>query len=360
MRRLLALTAALLALAAGGLLWRQTNRPWRPTAPELTTPKLALAQLTGPRTFFPANARAALESSRPALIPEALREAASPLARQLPQATQDPKVFRELDRAVRFEEIWLPGDPSTFKPLLEHLLETTDFTLSYLDHTSLIFRRGAAPWQPAQASAAGAAYAEARERAFFLAQAAVRLALSRRSEAARDYLTQAEASAASVPEVWSGWSTYHMTKGDWPRALEAAERALALEAGFLPGLACRVQCLYATKRFGEAYELSKRLLAASPDDPGLLFYHAKLAHEARAFEAEIAALTRLIALAEAAGTNASGYRVYLGQAWAAKGDADAARDQLTRALLDTTLPREQRKFADELLTQINDRIGKAP
>ncbi len=359
MRRLL-IPAALLAIAAGGLWWRHAHRPWRPTAPELTTPKLALAQLAGPRTFFPASARAALEGSRPALIPEALRDPAAPLARQLPQATQEARVFRELDRAVRFDEIWLPGDPSTFKPLLEHLLETTDFALSHLDHTSLIFRRGAAPWQPAPPDSASAAYGDARERAYLLAQAAVRLALTRRSDAAREYLAAAEASAASVPEVWSGWSTYHMTKGDWPRALEAADRALALDAGFLPGIACKVQCLYATKRFGEAYELSKHLLAASPDDPGMLFYHAKLAHEARAFDAEIAALTRLISLAEAAGANVSGYRVYLGQAWAGKGDADAARDQLTRALLDTTLPREQRKFADELLTQINDRVGKAP
>jgi len=47
-----------------------------------------------------------------------------------------------------------------------------------------------------------------------------------------------------------------------------------------------------------------------------------------------------------------GYRVYLAQSYAAQGDADSAMDQVTLALLDTTLPREQRKFADELLTQI--------
>jgi hypothetical protein len=68
-----------------------------------------------------------------------------------------------------------------------------------------------------------------------------------------------------------------MTKGDWDRALTAADRALALDADFIPGIACKVQCLYSTKRFGDAYELSKRLLAASPDDRR----HAFLSRQAR-------------------------------------------------------------------------------
>src|SRR4029079_14758256 len=98
------------------------------------------------------------------------------------------------------------------------------------------------------------------------------------------------------------------------------DRALDIDPNFIPGLACKVQTLFAMKRFSEAYKLSEQLVAFSPDDPSILFYHAKLAHEARAFDAEIEALQRLIALGERAGINVSGYRIYLAQAFAHKGE----------------------------------------
>jgi tetratricopeptide (TPR) repeat protein len=240
-----------------------------------------------------------------------------------------------------------------YKSLLEHLLETKDFGVTYVDHTSIILRRDAGDqWKPGDPEEESKRIADSRERAYFLAQYASRLIALHRPDAATRWLELAEKTSPDVPEVWSAWSTQRMAKGDWDDALKHADRALSIDQNFIPGIACKAQCLYATKKFQAAYEFSARLLKSSPDDAGTLFYHAKLAHEARAFEAEIDALQRLIALAQKAQANVSGYRVYLAQAYAANGDADGAMDQVTLALLDTTLPREQRKFADELLTQI--------
>jgi tetratricopeptide (TPR) repeat protein len=343
----------LVAVVAGvWFLCRAPRHAWRPSAPELTTPQLTLAVLRGPKTFFNGPARAAMERERAAFIPEPARDGKSEFSRGMTQAVQDARLFRELDRQVRFDELWLLGDPSSYKPLLDHLLETRDFVLVSIDHTSLVFRHEGEPWSQAHLDALAARFADPRERAYVQALAAAKLIAVRQSEPALKLLQAAESASKDVPEVWSGWSAYRMTKGEWDKALEAAKKALALESDFLPGIACRAQCFYAKKRFYPAWKEAERLLAAQPDDPAMLFYHAKLSHEARAFQAETASLLRLIELAGQAKANVSGYRVYLAQSYAAANDADNAMDQVTLALLDTTLPREQRQFADELLQQL--------
>ena len=286
------------------------------------------------------------------------RAGTSPRMRAFFQAAQDPQVFRRLDREERFDTIWLLGDPSGFKPLVEHLRETKDFGLVWLDHTSLIFRRGeGARWDPGQLELLRDQFPSRTDRAKFLADAATRLIAVHEMESAGRLLSEAEKLDQRVAAVWSGRATYELARGDLSAAGAAADRALSLDRSFLPAMACKTQVLFGTKQFTEAFRLSTELLARAPDDPGLLFYHAKLAHQAHAFEAEISTLRHLIKLAQAAGASVSGYRVYLGQAHAANGDADEALDQLSLALLDTELPREQRLFADQLFLQIKDRVG---
>jgi tetratricopeptide (TPR) repeat protein len=352
----------LVAAVLGSGFWffrARSRRPWRPTSAELTTPKLALAHLPEQPIFFTSAARDWLAKEKPALIPAAASDPQSAFSKKLIQAVQEPTAFRELDRDTRFAGVWLLGDPSWFKPLLEHLIETNDFTLSYVDHSSIVFRRAGGSESAAMDPIASAqVFNDPRERAYFLAHAGSRLALLRKGEEAARCLKAAEQSSSNIPDVWYGWSTYRMTKGDWDNALTAADRSLALDKNFIPGLACKVQSLFSMKRFNEAYKLSERLIASSPEDPAILFYHAKLAHEARAFDSEIEALQRLVALGQKAGINVSGYRIYLAQALAHRGDGDDAKNQLTIALLDTSLPREQRKRADELLAHIQEQMKK--
>src|SRR6185295_11722275 len=101
--------------------------------------------------------------------------------------------FRELDRETRFAGIWLLGDPSWFKPLLEHLIETNDFTLSYVDHSSIVFgRAGGSESAAIDPIASAQAFNDPRERAYFLAHAGSRLALLRKGEEAARCLKAAE------------------------------------------------------------------------------------------------------------------------------------------------------------------------
>jgi tetratricopeptide (TPR) repeat protein len=225
----------------------------------------------------------------------------------------------------------------------------------YVDHTSLVFERGAASkWQVGQVEAVMAKLgaASARDRATFLALTAGKLVALHDAAAARTLLERARALDARTPEVWSVQAQYHLGRGEWKDCEAAADRALELEHGHLAAMGTKAQVLYATKRFGEAYAISKKLIERLPDDPAMLFYHAKIAHEARAFGEEAKVLRKLIALAEKNDRPASGYRVYLGQSLASAGERDPALEEFGKAMEDPDLPKAQRDFAIDCMKVI--------
>jgi predicted Zn-dependent protease len=289
------------------------------------------------------------------LLGESAQYADSLRVRSFSQAVQNPKLFRQLDRQERFDKLLLVGDPSQYRPLLEHLVETRDWTAVYVDHISLIFQRGAAsPWQVGQIEAVLARFGNAppRDRAAFLALTAGKLVALHDWPAARTLLDRARALGPKAPEVWSVQAQYHLGRGEWKECEAAADRALELERGHLAAMGTKAQVLYATKRFNEAYALSRKLIERLPDDPAMLFYHAKIAHEARAFGEEARVLRRLILLAEREQRPSSGYRVYLGQSLASAGEAAQALEEFGKAMADPDLPKTQRDFAQDCVKLI--------
>ena len=356
-RTRLAILAGVLLVAVAGWFWRAH---FRRANPLLETPVLVLEGLQAKALYFNSGARPWLLARRPDLLTAEDHDDGSARTRAFAQAVLVPRFFRQLDRRERFDALLFIGDPSQSRPLLEHLAETKDWALSYVDHFGMVFRRdGARAWKmedldPVRARFAGAT---AEERATFLAQTAVKLVAVREFEAGKQLLDEAVLLDARLPEAWNGLAVYHMHRGEYREAFDAAERALALDKAHLPALATKTQLLFATKHFSEAYELSKQLIERLPDDPNLLFYHAKIAHEAHAYQAEIAVLEKLIARAEADARPVSGYQMYLAQAYAAKSDGPRAIDAFMRVLNDPELPQEQRDFARENIARIKKRTG---
>jgi tetratricopeptide (TPR) repeat protein len=350
--------AATVALLLGGGAWRLARSSGEPANPELSTPVLAVKALNAKSLYFNDTARPWLASWRTDLLRPEVQDPASGPAREFLQAVQSPQLFRQLDRRYRFDALLLVGDPSQYRPLLEHLMETKDWAPAYLDHTSIVFRRDSgAPWEPAQLQELRSHFTEPEELASFLAQAAVKLVALRKADAARPLLEEATRLDESSAEAWNGLAVLHMNRGEWAKALTHTERALEINGRFLPALASKTQILYSTRRFSEAYELSKTLVARQPNDPHLLFYHAKIAHEAHAYKEEAKTLHQLIALAERSGRPTAGYRIYLAQAYASASEAQPAIDEFQRVLADPSISREQRTFAQETLTQIRSRTG---
>jgi len=328
--------------------------------PLLDSPQLALDALQSKSLYYNGRARPWLVAQRGDLLTDEDRDTDSERSRALPQAVQSPRIFRQLDRRYRFDTLLLVGDPSEYRPLLDHLVESRDWTLRYVDHTSIVFRRDSGrPWELADFAPVRAHFAGSRpsEKAEVLAQTALKLVAMKQTEPAKALLDEAEALAPREPHVANALATYYLDRGQWREASEQIELALSADDQFLPALATKTQLLYGTKRFDAAYELSKSLLEKLPDDPNLLFYHARIAHEAHAYQGEVATLEKLIAQADALGMPVGGYRLYQGQAYAAMGDAKRSVDAFMLSLDDPELPADQREYARESISRIKKRSG---
>jgi tetratricopeptide (TPR) repeat protein len=355
-----ALLIVLSVIILGVATWT-VHQYWQKPDPLLTTPTIALESLKTKSLYFNNSARPWLLAQRPDLLAAEDRDADSERSRGLTQAVQNPKLFRQLDRQARFDAVLLTGDPSQYKPLLDHLIATKDWKLSYVDHTSLVFRRDVSrPWELADLATVRARLAKnsAYERATALAQTATKLLAAGQPELGKKLLDEAAQLAPRHPEVANGLAIYHLDRGEWREASAQVEKALSADGKFLPALATKTQLLYGTKRFSEAYDLSRELVAKLPQDPGLLFYHAKIAHEAHAYKAEIEALEKLVTWADFEGRPVGGYQLYLGQAYASVGDAQRSIDSFMLALNDPDLPADQRAFARENIARIKKRSGQ--
>jgi tetratricopeptide (TPR) repeat protein len=273
----------------------------------------------------------------------------------LAAACRDPDLFRRLDRRYRFDALLLSGDPAEYQPLLDHLIQTRDWTLVHLDSASLIFRRGdVKAWKPRNAALLPDDFAalsnESKTEA--LAQLGIKLLAIDRPHAAKEALDSAIALPGDSPAAYTAMALYHTRYHRWDEALKASDKALDTDPGFVPALVTKSQILFSTGNANEALRCSRQLVSFSPDDPNHLFLHAKISHQAHAYVEEIAALTKVVALANQQKVPTSGYRIYLGQAYAASGQAASAVQQFKAALKEGTLSDEQKKYVEESIERI--------
>jgi tetratricopeptide (TPR) repeat protein len=323
-----------------------------PVDPRLGGERLAIARLGDVHyLFFPPGAHADLQAARPDLV-------AAADERAFAEAAQMPSVFRSLDHARQFDAVLLFGDPTTYKPLLKHLADTKDFVLTWLDNSDLVFRRpGARPWTEADLGATAGQF-QGENRSRFLAGAATRLIAIGQLGMARRALDDAGAHGKDLPEYWTALGLYDGEITHWPDALSSLDRALALQPGFTPALTTKAEILFGARRFEEAMAISDQVVEQHPDDPSMLFFHATIAHQAHSYDREIAALKHLIDMAETQGESTTGYRIYLGQAYAESGDAMLSLIQFQKAMDAADISPEQREFAQDCIGKIRQKTEK--
>jgi len=315
------------------------------------SPALALERLEARGTkvvYFTGAAFAGLVAKPPGWLAVEDRNFASPRVRSMAQAALDPKLFRQLDRQERFEVLLLAGDPVRYRPLQEHLLRTRDWTLEWVDPWCLMYRRGRTEeltLETTREMAGRFVQQKGSMRAQSLAAMAERLVGARRFEEALELIGLAKREDMGEPAVWTAEGSYRLARGEWVQAVAAADKALALKKRYAAAQAVKAQGLYFSKRYEEAYVLSRNLLEGSPEDPVMLFAHAKIAHEVRSIQEEIEVLRKLIGFAEREKRSTSSYRVYLGQALAMRGEGEEALRELDAALADPDLPPDQLDFA---------------
>ena len=298
--------------------------------------------------YFNGAAFPLLLKSPPLWLAEADRGSVSERVRSMAQAALNPKLFRQLDRQEHFDALLLVGDPVQFRPLMEHLIKTQDWGLERVDPWSLLYRRGGGEeftMEKLWKEVGRWDHAPEGERATAVAAISERLVAAGRLASAGELLETARKWAPANIAVCTAEGWYRLARGEWKQAVAAAERALKSDKRYRPALSVKAQGLYFSKKFEEAYQLSRELLEEAPEDPVMLFTHAKISHEVHAFQEEVGILRKLIAVAEREKRSTCWYEVYLGQALATIGKGEEALLNFDKALSDPELPADQRDFA---------------
>jgi tetratricopeptide (TPR) repeat protein len=326
---------------------------------QLSTPKLAFEALGHPSSFyFTDDARPHLARDYPNLLHTEDRDRRSQRTIEFGRAAKNPTLWRQLDRKWRFEAALLTGDPASYRELCAHLRASSDWVLSYLDHTSIIFRRAPAPpWKPESLKNLSErfAYYGAAERVTFLVGLAGRLMAVNQDDEAKRQLELALTLDDKSPAVLSQWAVYHMNRGAAQEALVCAEKATEADRDFASAWSVKAQAYMRLRNAPKAFEASSQLVRVNPKDPSTLLLHARIAHENHAYHTEIDALKLLIKDARHAGYPLAGYRTYLAQAYASSGAAREAVEEFQNVLKEPEASPEQRQFAQESIQRIRSR-----
>ena len=351
----------MLLAITGGLVWR-SQRSSLPS-PELATPVLAITELAehgrlrGKTIYFSPAAAEYLKMHWQEL---GLRSEASPdqLTREFGATLQNPKAWRVLDRKWRFDALLLTGDPARFRQLLDHLRQSPDWTLTWLDHTSLVYERSPAhAWTPAALEQLTTVFKlhSAWEQEEAQIQTAHRLIAIGEVASANTLLENVVKGDRNSAPAWTELAACNATLARWDRALDAANHAIESDASYLPGVMAKANALYACGKFNDALALTRQLVLELPEDGQLLSLHARVTHSAHAYQEEIEVLKRVIQLSAAEGMPTGAWRIYLGQAYAADTQGEAALEQFEEALKDPELGDSERSFVLKAMERIRGR-----
>lgn len=353
--------ASLAAAAVFCGIWRIT-RPEPPLSPELETPKLVMATVGETRRSRPIFfTRAALPwmkehwaewgSAFGASVssPEELLSSFEP-------ALHSPQSWHVLDRKWRFGAILLSGDPSGFRSLLDALRQSQEWTLTSLDATSYLFERSpATPWVTGKDLPKLLESFQAhppREQQMARAQIAHRLMFLGEIAETQALLEEILKANPKSKEAWTEMAFLHGMSNAWVESLKAAEHALSLDDHYVPARIAQAGALYGMNRFGEALLVTRSLYEDASSDGQVLLLHAKVTHSAHAFQEEIEVLQRLVGLLQGRSRPVGLWQIYLGQAYAATGNAMLAEDQFKLALKDASLSESDRDFIRKAIERL--------
>jgi hypothetical protein len=354
--------AILFVAGCGYALWFAL-RPPEPPSPELSTPAVCLSALpatpVGP-LFFNLGALPFLKGDweKWGAAYGASTQVPEELAVQFDSCTRAPQSWRVLDRKWHFGAVLLSGDPTNFRPLLEHLRSSPDWTLTQIDPTSYLFQRSPArAWSRENLRSvlevfAGHSIKEQHEARIQLAHRLLFIAEIPASQILLDEVLKADPDSMMA---WTEMASAHGMLGQWKESTEAAERALNIDPHYRPALIAQANAFYAMGRFDKALLITRILYVEMPGDGQILLLHAKVAHAAHAYQEEIEVLQTMITAAQGASQPVGLLQIYLGQAYAGLGDGGAAYEHLKIALKDPSISDADRSFAEKALERFDSK-----
>lgn len=270
------------------------------------------------------------------------------------EAGCSPSIWRESERKQRYEIAIFSGAAQECRPLIEHLLESSDWQLRLVTPYATVFVRRGATNPPIWLSEKKAEerYLSSKDLAFYFSRVGTRLAdLHQYGEARRFFLRAIDLRPESA-DIQSLYASFLAGRSQWAEAVEHAEIALKKNPEYVPALQVLVQAELAVLGKERGWGYAKRLRAVCGEDPFSVYLYARAANVVGAFGEEERALNELVELAEKHSQPTGAYRLLLGQAYAKQGFAEPALRSIQKALESQELTVEQTLSARNLLDTI--------
>ncbi|MFV0337240.1 MAG: tetratricopeptide repeat protein [Chthoniobacterales bacterium] len=322
--------------------------PYYPVAESLRLPFSILDkahQAAGERPLY--------GNTRALRLDKALRKNTSPGTSSRENEKQDstlwaaaglnPEIWRKLERQENFGAVLLIGPSSEYQPLLDYLLDASDWRLANLDKHGIIFLPGVAQdWKPKNIPKISTP-----DDALAVAMTAENLARVRQNGTAHTWLDAAAKAFPNSAPIAARRASFFATRNQWGEALAEANRALEIDSSSLAAMQIKLQALTKKQDMNEAWQVAQELKNAYPHDMHTLFLHSRTANAVGATDAEIDSLLRLISLSESYGLPDEHYRIYLSQCYAKQGIAPLALEQINLALQAPGINDKQRSMLEE-------------
>jgi tetratricopeptide (TPR) repeat protein len=262
--------------------------------------------------------------------------------------------WREENRSNPFQSILLAVPLEDSRPLVEMLNASPEWHLAKIDNQGLLYRRGK---ETENTSSADPIFSNNRDSALHDAQTAMVMHFLGKNKDAREWMTKARQIAPRDPLVLTQSATLAAALKQWPTTKKEAELALKEDPSSTQARYLLVLALLETGNISGAANESATLSAKAANTPSVLWLQARISREANDPTNEIAALEKLLTLAQKQKEEPTIIHIHLAQAWAKRGFATQALENYNAALKGTLTP-AQRAELENAKGTIQDRAPR--
>ena len=250
-------------------------------------------------------------------------------AQSIQDIASSPVRWREEDRDAHFQSILLAVPLEDSRPLVEMLNSTPEWHLTTIDNQGLLYQRRAAGTQK---KGTQKPFANKRDSALHAAQTAMVMHFLGKNKEAREWMAIARQAAPRDPLVLTRSATLAAALKQWPTAKKEAELALKEDPSSTQARYILALSLLETGNISAAAGESANLSAKASNTPSVLWLQARISREANDPTTEIAALEKLLTLAQKQKEEPTIIHIHLAQAWAKRGFATQALENYNAAL----------------------------